>query len=108
MDEEIRTCRSRADSESLGVTSVDTSDDFDRLATQYKNVTSTPNSPAASSVTVTQGACPTTENATFQASNTLPGTPDETVCNCLYDNSFSCVVRPATAANPAIVGSLIE
>lgn len=88
--------------------SVTTSDDFTRLAAQLSNVTSTPNTPAQSSVTVTQGECPSTENSTFQASNTLPGTPDETVCNCLYDNSFSCVVESATAQSPAKMGALLE
>ena len=88
--------------------SVETSDDFERLAAQLSNVTSTPNSPAQSSVTVTQGACPSAENSTFQASNTLPDTPDETVCNCLYENSFSCVVERATAGRPAIMGALLE
>jgi hypothetical protein len=94
--------------DAIPLPSVETSDDFNRLASQLKNVTSTPNTPAQSSVTVTQGACPTAENSTFQASNTLPSTPDETVCNCLYDNSFSCVVAAATTQNPAIMGALIE
>lgn len=87
---------------------VETSDDFDRLAARLSNVTSTPNTPAQSSVTFTQGECPTAENSTFQASNTLPDTPDQTVCNCLYENSFSCVVERATAGRPAIMGALID
>lgn len=87
---------------------VTTSDDFTRLADQLGNVTSTPNTPAQSSVTVTQGTCPASENSTFQASSTLPDTPDESVCDCIYQNAFTCVVKATTASQPAIVGALID
>lgn len=86
---------------------VDVSDDFTRLANQLSNVTSTPNTPAQSSVTVTEGACPA-ENSTFLASTDLPPTPNEAICNCLYDNSFTCVVTSAASQNPAILGSLLD
>jgi hypothetical protein len=88
--------------------SVETSDDFTRLAAQLSNITSTPNTPAQSSVTVTDGVCPTVENSTFQASTTLPPTPNEAVCNCVYSNSLTCVVKESTASQPIIVGALLE
>jgi 1,3-beta-glucanosyltransferase GAS1 len=87
---------------------VQTTDDFTRLAAQLKNVTSPPNTPAQSTLTVTDGTCPTAENATFQASTTLPPTPDESVCNCVYQNALSCVVNAATARQPIVVGALLE
>lgn len=87
---------------------VQTSSDFNLLAAQLKNVTSTPNTPAQSTLTVTDGTCPTAENATFQASTTLPPTPDESVCNCIYKNALSCVVNAATANQPIIVGALLD
>lgn len=59
-------------------------------------------------MTVTDGACPAAENSTFQASETLPPTPDEAVCSCLYTTSFSCVVAEVTANKPDIVGALTE
>jgi hypothetical protein len=87
---------------------VETSEDFTRLATQLSNITSGPNIPTQSSVQVTEGVCPSAENSTFQASETLPPTPDDAVCSCLYSNSFSCVVSEATAGKPDIVGALTE
>lgn len=57
---------------------------------------------------MTQGVCPAAENATFQASETLPPTPNDAVCDCLYDKSFSCVVAAETANKPDIVGALTE
>lgn len=87
---------------------VQTTDDFTRLAAQLKNVTSPPNTPAQSTLTVTDGTCPTAENATFQASTTLPPTPDESVCNCVYQNALSCVVNAATARQPIVVGALLD
>ena len=87
---------------------VETSQDFTRLASQLSNITTGPNIPSESSVTVTDGACPTAENSTFQASETLPPTPDEAVCSCLYRTSFSCVVAEVTANKPDIVGALTE
>ncbi|KAJ9103607.1 hypothetical protein QFC20_004763 [Naganishia adeliensis] len=87
---------------------VQTSDDFTRLASQLKNITSPPNTPTESSVQVTQGVCPAAENATFQASETLPPTPNDAVCDCLYEKSFSCVVAAETANKPDIVGALTD
>ncbi|KAI5449931.1 1,3-beta-glucanosyltransferase [Naganishia albida] len=87
---------------------VETSDDFTRLATQLKNITSPPNTPTQGSVQSTQGICPTAENATFQASEVLPPTPNDAVCSCLYEKSFSCVVTPETANKPDIVGALTD
>ena len=85
---------------------VQTSDDFTRLAKMYTNV-SLPTNPAQSSVQAGTIACPA-ENSTFLASSTLPPTPDESVCNCINENSFSCRVLQSTADEPAIVGSLTE
>ncbi|GHJ88206.1 hypothetical protein NliqN6_4608 [Naganishia liquefaciens] len=87
---------------------VETSQDFTRLASQLSNITTGPNIPSESSATVTDGACPTAENSTFQASETLPPTPDEAVCSCLYRTSFSCVVAEVTANKPDIVGALTD
>jgi len=87
---------------------VETSADFTRLVAQLSNVTAPPNSPSQSSVQVTEGACPSAENSTFEAATVLPPTPDKDVCNCLYEKSFSCVVAAATANDPAKVGALTE
>ncbi|WRT68843.1 uncharacterized protein IL334_005824 [Kwoniella shivajii] len=85
---------------------VTTSDDFTRLSTQY-NATAPPNSPAQSSVTAGQTDCPS-ESATFIASNTLPPTPNEDVCNCINQKSLACLVLQKTANSPTIVGDLLN
>lgn len=87
---------------------VQTSTDFDNLASQLKNVTSPPNTPTQANSQVTSLTCSNAENSTFMAASTLPPTPDETVCNCINENSFSCRVTDATANNPAIVGALLD
>jgi len=86
--------------------SVTTSGDFDRLSAQY-NSTATPTGPAKSNVTQGSVTCPA-ENDQFRANNTLPPTPDESVCNCIDQNAFTCRVLQTTADEPNKVGALIE
>ncbi|KAK1922373.1 Glucanosyltransferase-domain-containing protein [Papiliotrema laurentii] len=86
--------------------SVQTSDDFRRLAAEY-NSTATPTGPARSSASQGRIDCPP-ENSSFLANNTLPPTPDEQVCNCIDQNAFACKVKNSTANQPAVVGSLLD
>ncbi|ORY25518.1 putative 1,3-beta-glucanosyltransferase [Naematelia encephala] len=86
--------------------SVVVSDDFTRLSAEY-NSTNGPNSPAQSASSDTTGTCPGI-NATLLASTTLPPTPDESVCNCVNQNALACRIIPATANQPAVVGSLTD
>ncbi|KAJ8454059.1 hypothetical protein ONZ45_g19455 [Pleurotus djamor] len=83
---------------------VTTSDDFDRLRTQYTGV-SGPNSPAQSNAATTYGACPA-QSSTFLASTTLPPTPNEAACGCL-ESTLSCRFTPPTANYSVVVGELI-
>jgi len=83
---------------------VTTSGDFDRLVTQYGQL-SPPNSPSQSAAgSSSYPSCPTA-NDTFVASSTLPGTPDLSACECL-ENSLSCQFVP-TFNYTNVVGSLI-
>jgi len=85
--------------------SVTTSDDFDRLKTQY-GLATPPNSPAQSSASdSTYPACPAT-SASFPASDKLPPTPNNVDCSCLY-KTLSCQFTPQTSNYSAIVGELI-
>ena len=68
------------------------SDDFNRLKTQYTEVT-LPTTPSAPGGT-TFPACPA-QNSTFLASTTLPPTPNSNSCNCLQD-SLACRFDPQT------------
>lgn len=86
--------------------SVTTSDDFNRLAAEY-NSTATPTGPAKSNTTQGSIQCPA-ENDQFRANNTLPPTPDESVCNCIDQHAFTCRVLDTTANEPTKVGALIE
>lgn len=85
---------------------VTTSPDFDRLKTQYGQVTP-PNTPAKSSApAAAYPSCPTANN-TFVASTTLPPTPNENACNCLQ-STLSCRFTPATNNYTTIVGVLLD
>lgn len=85
---------------------VTTSDDYDRLKTQYNQVTG-PNTPAKSSApAASYPTCPTA-NSTFVASATLPPTPNEPACNCLL-STLSCRFTPQTANYSVVVGELLD
>lgn len=85
---------------------VTTSDDYDKLKTQY-GLVSPPNSPAQASVTAAAyPTCPTT-NSTFLASKVLPPTPNQAACGCL-ENALSCQFTPPTSNYSAIAGTLLD
>ncbi|CCE79442.1 Piso0_001504 [Millerozyma farinosa CBS 7064] len=74
---------------SVSGSSVSTMDDFNSLKSQLGSISpSTANTKSVSSVSAT--SCPST-GADWSASTNLPPTPDETICNCMYD-SLSCVI----------------
>lgn len=86
--------------------SVQTSDDFNRLKTQYGQV-SPPNSPSKSSAGSTSfPSCPQ-QNSTFLASTTLPPTPNDAACACL-ESALSCQFTPKTVNVSDIVGPLLD
>lgn len=85
---------------------VQTSDDFNLLKTQYSQA-SPPNSPAQNSAgAATYPSCPAA-NSTWVASNTLPPTPNLQACDCL-ENALSCQFTPQTSNYSAIVGQLLD
>ncbi|KAI5123704.1 hypothetical protein M0805_000300 [Coniferiporia weirii] len=84
---------------------VTTSDDFNRLVTQYSNA-SGPNSPSQGDAGSTQfPACPA-QNSSFFASVTLPPTPNDTACACVVD-TLSCQFTPQTDNTTVLVGELL-
>ncbi|PPQ67412.1 hypothetical protein CVT25_005991 [Psilocybe cyanescens] len=85
---------------------VTTSDDFDRLKTEYNSI-SFINSPSQSSAgSSTYPSCPAADSV-FLASTTLPPTPNEAACNCL-ESALSCQFTPSTTNYTAIVGELLD
>jgi len=82
---------------------VTTGDDFNNLKAQYAQA-SPPNSPSAGSSSSSYPACPST-SGTFNASDTLPPTPNEAACDCL-ENILGCRFTPATNNYSVIVGEL--
>jgi hypothetical protein len=84
---------------------VTTGDDFNNLKTQYGQA-SPPNSPSAGSSSSSYPACPSI-SSTFNASDTLPPTPNEAACDCL-ENILSCRFTPATNNYSIIVGELTD
>ncbi|KAK2461692.1 hypothetical protein APHAL10511_006155 [Amanita phalloides] len=85
---------------------ITTSDDFDRLKTQY-GLVNPPNSPSFSSSSAsTYPSCPSTSSI-FNASTTLPPTPNEAACDCLQ-STLGCLFTPATSNYSAIVGQLTD
>ncbi|KAF8599311.1 hypothetical protein BDV93DRAFT_497980 [Ceratobasidium sp. AG-I] len=90
--------------------------DFTKLQNAYAAV-SPSNSPAEGSATQpAYPSCPTqgegttnTGSATsWLGSTTLPPTPQQSVCDCLTDNAFSCTATRQTAQSPIILGALLD
>lgn len=79
--------------------------DFNRLQSQYSQVTFV-NSPSLGSSSATYPSCPTS-NDTFFSSTTLPPTPSDKACNCL-EQSLSCRFTPVTSNFNVEVGQLID
>ncbi|KIY49125.1 hypothetical protein FISHEDRAFT_41976 [Fistulina hepatica ATCC 64428] len=84
---------------------VTTGTDYNNLKKEYSAVSPT-NSPPASSATATYPACPT-QNSTFSASTSLPGTPNESACDC-FEKTLACQFTPTTSNYSAISGALIN
>lgn len=85
---------------------VTTSDDFDRLVTQYGSATG-PNTPSQSAAGSSSfPTCPG-QNASFLASTTLPNTPNTSACACVVNN-LSCQFTPQTDNTTEILGQLLN
>ncbi|KAG8686675.1 1,3-beta-glucanosyltransferase gas1 [Ceratobasidium sp. 395] len=88
-------------------TTVNVSDDFNRLKNVLSAIT-TINDPVQSSASQsTYPSCPSV-NTTFLASSTLPQTPNQAACDCIAKNSFSCLYTPTTPQGVNGVGSLLD
>jgi 1,3-beta-glucanosyltransferase GAS1 len=86
--------------------SVTPSADYVTLQQQYSNVAFI-NSPTQSAAgAATYPTCPAT-TASFNASDTLPSTPNDAACSCLEKN-LSCQFTPQTNNVTAIVGVLLN
>lgn len=81
--------------------------DFTRLQNVYSAIT-TVNEPTQANAP--QSTYPTCAAATtgFLASSTLPPTPNTATCNCIAQNSYSCLFTPTTPAGVAGVGQLLD
>ena len=91
---------------SVDGSTVTTSSDFKSLQQEYSNVTFI-NSPLQSDAgTPTYPSCPAA-NSLFNASPTLPPTPNNAACSCL-ENNLSCQFTPATNNFTVIVGVLLD
>lgn len=85
---------------------VTTSSDFQLLQQEYSNV-SLINSPLQSDAgTPNYPSCPAA-NPSFNASSTLPPTPNDAACSCLEKN-LSCQFTPLTSNVTSIVGALLD
>lgn len=85
---------------------VTTSEDFDRLKAQYTAVTG-PNEPAQSAAgAATYPACPAASTG-FEASSTLPPTPNGPACDCLV-STLSCHFTPQTSNYSVVLGQIIN
>lgn len=85
-------------------TSVSALPDFHALSTQMASVSPSSTKSTAYKVTNTVArACPTID-ATWQALETLPPTPNSTLCNCMY-SSLSCVAKPGVDTSAQLCDS---
>ncbi|KAJ6484485.1 1,3-beta-glucanosyltransferase [Mycena vitilis] len=85
--------------------SVTTNADFDNLAAKFNAITFV-KSPAKSATAASLPACPATSPPSWNASETLPPTPDDAACGCLA-SQLSCVFQPPTPDYMVLVGELI-
>ncbi|KAF7350284.1 1,3-beta-glucanosyltransferase [Mycena venus] len=85
--------------------SVTTNADFDNLAAKFNAVTFV-NSPAKGASTPSLPSCPSPSPPGWNASNTLPATPNDAACGCLA-NELSCVFTPPSPDYMVLVGQLI-
>lgn len=88
---------------------VNQNEDFARLQAQYGNVTfaSTPTEADAGSNVFP--ACPSPTPPVWLPSTNLPPTPNNTACQCLQQNAFSCkFIQTSNPQESAIVGELIN
>ncbi|KAJ7225908.1 Glucanosyltransferase-domain-containing protein, partial [Mycena pura] len=89
---------------SMDGTTVTPNPDFKNLASQYSQVTFV-NSPSQSSAAASSfPACPTA-NSTWEASNTLPPTPNDAPCACL-ETALACQFHTSSSNYSALVGTL--
>jgi len=80
---------------------VNKSQDFERLRTQYGQVTP-PNSPSGGSTSDSSyPSCPS-QNSTFLASSTLPPTPNDAACECL-EPKLACNFSPPPGTNSTTI-----
>ncbi|KAJ7205328.1 Glucanosyltransferase-domain-containing protein [Mycena haematopus] len=87
-------------------TTIVTNADFANLAAAYKAVTFV-TSPAQGSVpTPALPTCPKSTPPAWNASTTVPQTPDDAACGCLA-NALSCLFQPPTPDYMSLVGDLI-
>lgn len=82
------------------------SDDFTRLAAQFKASTG-PTTPAKGSAPAAAITCPA-ESDNLLASPNLPQTPNETACQCVNTAALKCRVIDETANDPIKLGQLID
>ncbi|EFI28656.1 1,3-beta-glucanosyltransferase [Coprinopsis cinerea okayama7 len=85
---------------------VTVSEEFQNLADHYSAVTG-PNSPSRNSVPASTYPACAASVAGFDASNTLPATPNESACNCLQ-SALSCQFTPPIADYSDINGELLN
>lgn len=86
--------------------SVTTSDDFTKLATEYGKVQFI-DSPAQSSAVASSYPSCAAPSTSFLASNTLPQTPNEASCDCV-EAALGCRFTPKSSNTTAIVGELLD
>jgi hypothetical protein len=87
-------------------TTVTTSEDFDRLKTQYGQISFIDSPSQSSAGASSYPSCPAS-SSTFLASNKMPPTPNNAACSCL-EQALSCQFTPKTSNYSAIVGELIN
>jgi hypothetical protein len=86
---------------------VQTGTDYANLKGEYALVTFT-NTPTEAQAPPAAFPPYPTQNSSFLASPDLPPTPDDAICGCLVNTSFSCVFTPQTTNTSVILGQLLD
>ncbi|KAK3936637.1 beta-1,3-glucanosyltransferase [Diplogelasinospora grovesii] len=88
---------------SISGSSASTMKDYDTLKTRMASVNPSSTSMAAYTPTNSPAACPALGSDWAANGDTLPPTPDDNLCNCMF-NSLSCV--PAASTNVTAYGDI--
>ncbi|CAO1620368.1 unnamed protein product [Parajaminaea phylloscopi] len=82
--------------------------DWAALKAQYAATSNVSTVVPSNGTNVPYPACNTSPPSSFQASATLPPTPDVNLCSCFESKAWPCVANDIPKNSPAVLGTLLD